>query len=107
MDLTRHVAMMVFTLCLQLIDQANGDGGGDGTSAKPVKIHTSGYGGSLFLERFFQVVTVILLTIIVLLFVFTVLSVLLFCCHARGKAMKEPYESVSTQIVSEKDEIKL
>merc|ERR1712241_516888 len=93
-NFARHV-LIELALCVQWMSFVNGGQGedgdvvdGDGTSAKPVqpvKIHFEDPGGSLFLDRFFQVVTVILLLLVLLIFGFTLLSALMYCCHTKGK----------------------
>ena len=85
----------------------NVDGPDDPSSDKPVNIDPDGdTTGQLFLERFFQVITVVLMMIIAILFLFTSVSVAWFCCHSKTNKVAAPYDSISTEIHSEREETK-
>lgn len=61
-------------------------GNKDGTTSdKPVKINLNGGTGSLFLDRLFQVITVILLIVILIIVIITSASVVWYCCVDRPR----------------------
>lgn len=64
------------------VQSGNSDVIGDAVSSNHVTLRVHGNTGEQFLQRLFEVLTIILLSIILLLFIFTVTSVVWFCVQS-------------------------
>ena len=98
-----HRTILLSFICILFIENIDGaiHSKTDGTTSdKPVKLNLNGNTGSLFLDRLFQVITVILLLIILIIVIITSISVVWYCCidRPRRKLSQDTstFDSVST-----------
>ena len=76
-------------------------------SNKPVKLDLSSNTGSEFLDRLFQIITVILLMVILAIFIITSCSVMCYFYKRqknRRKVCKQSYDIIESQMESEMEE---
>lgn len=104
-----RVILLSFIQCLQCIIDATDKENSATTSDKPVKIDLHGNTGSIWLDRVFQVITVLLLMVVLVIFIITMVSIAWFCCidSPRRRLSKHPYDSISTTPLKEENEHEL